>query len=141
MKMTRVLAFGTFDILHEGHKYYLREASRFGDELIVIVALDETVMTVKGRYPKQKQSERLKAVSKLDFVSKAVLGNDSDQLARIKETKPDVICLGYDQTSFTNNLSEHLIRLGLKAKIVRLKPYKPHKYKSSKLSGESDSAK
>ena len=48
----RVLAFGTFDILHPGHDHYLQEARKLGDELWVVVALDETVRQGKGRLPK-----------------------------------------------------------------------------------------
>ncbi|HQP72188.1 MAG TPA: adenylyltransferase/cytidyltransferase family protein, partial [Methanoculleus sp.] len=35
--MRRVVATGTFDILHPGHLYYLEESRKLGDELYVIV--------------------------------------------------------------------------------------------------------
>ncbi len=41
--MVRVLATGTFDILHPGHLRYLSEAKALGDELYVIVARDSMV--------------------------------------------------------------------------------------------------
>ncbi|MFV9676879.1 MAG: adenylyltransferase/cytidyltransferase family protein, partial [Methanosarcinales archaeon] len=41
--MVRVLATGTFDILHPGHLLYLTEARKLGDELFVIIATDVTV--------------------------------------------------------------------------------------------------
>jgi cytidyltransferase-like protein len=36
MKMTKVLAAGTFDIVHRGYILYLREAKELGDQLFVI---------------------------------------------------------------------------------------------------------
>ncbi|MEF8827161.1 MAG: adenylyltransferase/cytidyltransferase family protein, partial [Halapricum sp.] len=39
----RVVAQGTFDLLHPGHLYYLREAASMGEELHVIVARRENV--------------------------------------------------------------------------------------------------
>jgi FAD synthetase len=41
--MVRILATGTFDILHPGHLRYLSEAKELGDELYVIVARDSMV--------------------------------------------------------------------------------------------------
>jgi len=46
--MVRVLATGTFEILHPGHLLYLEEAKKLGDELFVIVARDVNVKKRKG---------------------------------------------------------------------------------------------
>lgn len=45
--MTVVLTFGTFDIFHPGHEYYLREAKKHGDKLVTVIARDQTVKNVK----------------------------------------------------------------------------------------------
>ncbi|RLF88059.1 FAD synthase, partial [Thermococci archaeon] len=45
----RVVVGGVFDILHVGHIHFLKMAKELGDELIVIVAHDETVKKRKGR--------------------------------------------------------------------------------------------
>lgn len=42
-----VMAFGTFDVFHPGHEYYLTQAKKYGDILIVVVARDKTVEKVK----------------------------------------------------------------------------------------------
>lgn len=39
--MKKVLTYGTFDLLHPGHIYLLKEAKKLGDELIVGVSTDE----------------------------------------------------------------------------------------------------
>ena len=51
----------------------------------------------------------------------------------IEKIKPDVICLGYDQNSYTNNLEKELSSREISCRVVRLKSFKPDKYKSSKI--------
>jgi len=128
------MAFGSFDILHEGHKHYLKEAKGFGDYLIVIVARDGNIVRFKGKKPKNDENYRLEQVKKLDFVDEAVLGHKDDILEVLEEFKPDVICLGYDQKTIDKEkLKQELEKRNLKAEIVRAKPYKEDIYKSSKL--------
>ena len=129
-----ILAFGTYDILHEGHKHFLQQAKSLGDELHVIVALDETVMQVKGRPPHNREAVRLAAVKALPFVDNAVLGNPGDKYAVIEQIRPDIIALGYDQSTFTETLAEELNARGLNPKIVRFREgHEPQTFKSSKL--------
>jgi glycerol-3-phosphate cytidylyltransferase-like family protein len=59
------------------------------------------------------------------------LGNPKDKTKVIKEYRPDIIALGYDQFAFTYRLEKFLMDIKLDAKIVRLKPYRPDMYKSS----------
>jgi len=132
--MKKVMAFGSFDIVHEGHKHYLREAKSFGDYLIVIVARDENILKFKGRKPKNDENHRLNEIKKLDFVDETVLGHKDDILEVLEEFKPDVICLGYDQKTVDDGkLREELKKRNLNAEIVRAKPFKEDVYKSSKL--------
>lgn len=130
--MKKVLAFGTFDIFHKGHEFYLREAKKYGI-LYVVVARDLTVKKVKGKSPVNDESERLAKIQSLDYVDKAILGNEKDKYAIIEQLKPDVICLGYDQNSFTKNLKQELNKRGLNPEIIRIKDFKADKYKSSKM--------
>ncbi|MBN2051942.1 FAD synthase [Candidatus Woesearchaeota archaeon] len=130
--MKRVLVFGTFDIFHLGHEYFLKEAKKHGDELVVVVARDSTVQQVKGSLPHHNEDYRLNIIQKLDYVDKAILGHETaDKYKIIDEIKPDTICLGYDQTHFVDGLEKKLRELELRTEIIRLEPYKPHLYKSS----------
>jgi len=132
--MKKVLTFGTFDTLHPGHEYYLKEAKRLGEKLYVVVALDETVKKVKGILPKNDEHHRLKKIKELKYVDEAIHGNKEDKLKVIEEINPDIICIGYDQNSFTKDLQEKLMQRGLNPLIIKFsKGYKPHIYKSSKL--------
>ena len=132
--MEKVITFGSFDILHEGHKHYLNEAKGFGDYLIVIVARDENIVKFKGRKPKNDENYRLEQVKKLNFVNEAVLGHKEDILKVLDDFEPDIICLGYDQKTIEDGkLKLELEKRNLKAEIVRAKPYKEDVYKSSKM--------
>ena len=125
------MIFGTFDILHKGHLNLFDQARKHGDFLIAVIARDRTVVKVKNREPKHNEKERLENIS--EHVDKAVLGNLKDKFSAIKKYKPDVICLGYDQVAFTENIENKLKELKLKTKVTRLKAHKPYLYKSSLL--------
>ena len=132
--MKKVMAFGSFDILHKGHEHYLKEAKGYGDYLIVVVARDENILSFKGKKPKHNQKYRLEQVKKLELVDEAVLGHEYDIFKVLEEHKPDIICLGYDQKTIDKEkLREELEKRDLKADIVRAKAYKEHIYKSSIL--------
>lgn len=130
-----VMVFGTFDGLHPGHEDYFRQAKEHGDELIVVVARDTTVVDVKGNLPARNQDDRLEAVREHPLVDDARLGYQEDKYRVIEEVNPDIICLGYDQEAFTENLDAELARRGLSATIVRSEPFFPEMYKSSLLRG------
>lgn len=130
--MKKVMAFGTFDILHKGHLYFLKNAKRFG-ELTVVISRDKTVKDLKNKKPVNDEKKRLENIKKLKIAHKVVLGYIKNKYRIIQETKPDIICLGYDQKFFVDGLNIELKRLKLKTKIIRLKPYKPETHKSSKL--------
>jgi FAD synthetase len=129
--LNTVMVFGTFDHLHTGHKYFLRQAGKQGNYLIAVIARDNTVKSVKGKYPKYNENERLEAIKGLNLVDKVVLGNIGDKYLIIKQFQPDIICLGYDQTYFIDRLKNNLKKFKLKTKIIRLKALAPQKYKSS----------
>ncbi len=93
--MTRVVAQGTFDLIHPGHVHYLEDAAGMGDELYVIVARRENV-THKDP-PVLPNRQRRDVVAALDPVDDARVGHPEDIFAPIEELDPDVIALGFDQ--------------------------------------------
>jgi FAD synthetase len=134
--MTTVMCFGSFDILHPGHLYYLREAKRYGDKLVVVVARDSNFRKFKGKDPKYNEKERLEHVRDISYVDKAVLGSENDILEMVEEYNPDIICLGYDQETISmQELKEQLKKRGVNADVMRMGPFREDVYKSSKLTG------
>ncbi|HDS59431.1 MAG TPA: FAD synthase [Thermoplasmatales archaeon] len=121
--MVKVMATGVFDLLHMGHVHYLREAKAMGDELVVVVATDETVRRRK-HVPITPQEMRRDLVEALKPVDRAVVGRTGDPLAIVEELKPDVIALGYDQRA--EDLEKRLRERGITARVVRCSPYTEH---------------
>ena len=123
--MVRVMATGVFDILHLGHLHYLEESKKLGDELVVVVATDTTVRKRKHE-PITPEKMRCELVSSLKPVDKAVLGRDGGDIFEIvKDLRPDIITLGYDQPFDQRNLEKELAKRGLKVKVVRM-PHLDH---------------
>ena len=130
-----VMCFGTFDGLHPGHEDYFRQAREHGDRLVVVLARDATVVDVKGDLPANNEQDRLAVVQQHVLVDEAVLGNLDDKYRVIEEYQPDVICLGYDQETFTDTLDVELTRRGLATAVFRCEAYFPDTFKSSLLRG------
>lgn len=124
MKGKRVLAAGKFDILHLGHISYLEQAKELAGEdgeLVVVIALDKTILKERGAPPVFPQEQRRKIVESLKFVDRAVIGLDTDDHTLIvTEINPDIIALGYDQSTDINSLEAHFVSKRMRTKIVRL---------------------
>ncbi|MBN1323636.1 MAG: FAD synthase [Methanotrichaceae archaeon] len=121
--MTRIVATGTFDLLHPGHILYLERSKALGDELVVIVARD---VNVKHKpKPIVPEDQRLRMIGALRVVDRAILGDESDIYKPLKEVEPDIITLGYDQHFDPRALEAELSRRGLKARVVRIEAKDP----------------
>ncbi|MDY6960189.1 MAG: adenylyltransferase/cytidyltransferase family protein [Halobacteriota archaeon] len=116
--MVRVLATGTFDILHPGHLTYFREAKKLGDELIVIVARDVNV-THKPK-PIIPEEQRVEMVGALSIVDKVILGSKNDMFELLFEIEPDIITVGYDQHFRVDELRDALKSRGLEVDVVKI---------------------
>jgi FAD synthetase len=111
--MVRVMASGVFDLIHPGHISYLQQARAFGDELVVVVACDDTVRKNKHE-PITPDYMRAKIVGSLNPVDAAIVGkNNGDMFDTVREVKPDVIVLGFDQHFDVDKLKESLEKEGL----------------------------
>jgi len=121
--MVRVLATGTFDLLHPGHLRYLSEAKALGDELYVIVARDS--MIKHKPKPIVPEGQRLAMVAALGIVDKAVLGSETEMFEPLREIKPDIIALGKNQFFNETELEAQLKSHGIKAKVIRVQSFEP----------------
>jgi FAD synthetase len=119
--MKRVVATGTFDLLHPGHLYYLEESRRLGDELHVIVARDANVRHKPP--PILPEQQRLKMIGALRVVDHARLGDLTDMFRPIEEIRPAVITLGFNQHFNEAQLIQGLGSRGLTAEVVRIGQY------------------
>lgn len=129
--MRKVLVFGTFDLLHPGHLYFLKQAKRHGDKLVVIVTRDEIVKKLKKKNPILADTDRLAMVKSLKIVDQALLGDHLGECRVALRVRPNVIVYGYDQKRDLFGLEAKIKKL--KIKIVRLHPWKRAHYSSARL--------
>jgi len=115
-----VLAGGVFDIIHPGHIHTLTAAKALGDVLVVAIATDKTAQKMKKMTPLHDQELRCELVSSLSMVDEAIVGHEEDIFETVKEIKPDIIALGYDQIHQEKFISDGCKRINLDTKIVRL---------------------
>ncbi len=128
----RVLAFGTFDLLHPGHRFVLAEAQKRG-VLFVVIARDVNVMKIKSRAPIDDEETRAKNVRAVVPNATVLLGDVSDFLAPVRSVEPDLVILGYDQ-----KLPPGVLDNDFPCPVERLPAFEPEMYKSSIIRAKKD---
>ncbi|MFH1584925.1 MAG: adenylyltransferase/cytidyltransferase family protein [Patescibacteria group bacterium] len=139
--MKRVVVFGIFDGVHEGHRSLFTQAIRQAKgkqkekvELVAVVGRDGAAKKLKGRTPKQGEGERRRLVEQEELVDLAVLGDEEiSSYLVLEELQADIVCLGYDQEELAADLEKWIREKGKKIFLKRLKSYLPEKYHSSLL--------
>jgi len=116
----KVMVFGTYDIFHKGHEYFLNKASEYG-KLVIVLARDETVKEIKGK-PLNSEENRKRYLEASGY--EVYLGGLGDKMEIVRKINPDLICLGYDQDSFG---------VEKEFEVVRIEGFEVEKYKSSLL--------
>ena len=110
-KKKKVLIAGTFDLIHPGHLYLIKEAAKLGN-VYIIVATDKNRRLYSGISPIIPQEQRLEVIKNIKNVKDARLGrDDNDTLKTVEEINPDIILLGPDQ-----KYSIEALKRGLKEK-------------------------
>ncbi len=134
-KGIRVLVGGVFDILHVGHVHFLKQAKELGDELVVIVAHDETVRKLKRRDPVNTAEDRAELLRAIRYVDEVYIGSPGRiDLELVKRIDPDVIAIGPDQNFNCERLKEELREHGMNVEVIRIPyPYKSDRAKTSKI--------
>lgn len=135
MGTKKVLASGSFDLVHYGHIRFLEEAKKAGGEdadLVVVVARDKTVERLKGKAPVIPENQRRAVVESLKPVDEAILGYEDMSLAEtIQKLKPDLIAIGYDQRDIEIAVRGIIEAEKMKIQIVRIGRFGPANLDSS----------
>lgn len=133
-KKRRVVVFGVFDGIHEGHRSLFAQAKAHGEELIAIVGRDKAVMRLKNKKPRYSEGERLRLVLREQMADDAVLGDEKQSSYRVlEELNSDHICLGYDQQALGEDLGTWMRRKIKKIPISFMESYQPDVLHSSIL--------
>ena len=136
-KKIRVLVGGVFDILHVGHVHFLKQARELGDELVVIVAHDETVLKNKRRNPVNPAEDRAELLRAIRYVDEVYIGSPGGiDFELVRRINPDVVAIGPDQNFSCEKLKEELRKHGINAEVIRVPYlYKSDRAKTSKIIG------
>jgi FAD synthetase len=134
MKKKRVVVFGIFDGVHDGHRDFFRQAKKMGDELWAIVGRDAVAKQLKGRKPKYGENERVQLVQAEPFVTNALLGDkELSNYSVLVHCNPDIVCMGYDQQELEVDLRRWVHEQGKNIQVYRAKPYRETEFHNSLL--------
>ncbi len=107
---------GKFDILHEGHVKYLKEARKFGNCLITGLNSDSSFGLLKGRMPINNELQRAEVLSSnVDYI---IIFSEQDCTKYLSALKPDIYAKGGDYTINTINQEERKIVESYDGRIV-----------------------
>ncbi|WGK69364.1 EamA family transporter [Candidatus Haliotispira prima] len=67
-----VLVFGSFDMLHKGHRYFLKHSREHGRRLLAVLARDEEIFQFKQRPPARNFEKRKAALLESGLVDEVI---------------------------------------------------------------------
>ena len=106
--MSRIITFGTYDVLHIGHIKLLKRAKLLGNHLIVGVSSDELNRNKKGRAPIYPLKSRLEIISSLKFVDEVFVEDSLDLKAEyIRSKNADILVMADDWQCRLDHLNEY----------------------------------
>jgi FAD synthetase len=127
-----VMCFGTFDIFHPGHVFYLNSAFKLAKKMTVVIARDERVKKIKWKSPRDTEDCRRENVTNTFREAHVVLWDIDDIFVPLKKHNPDILAFWYDQRV----PEEKLLELFPGIKIVRIEWFETDTWKSSLLRKE-----
>lgn len=129
----KVMVFGSFDGLHDGHRFFLNEAAKLGS-LLIVVAKDEHIRALKGKEPRRPLPSRISELRAAYPEASVVEGDDSlNSWEVIERESPEVVALGYDQKDLGIALMKAFGMLKVRPQVVIVSAHKPDKLHSSLL--------
>ena len=95
--MKKVITYGTYDLLHEGHLNLLHRAKELGDYLVVVLSTDEFNWNEKRKKCYFSYEERKKLVEAVRYVDLVIPEENWDQkISDVKEYHVDTFVMGDD---------------------------------------------
>lgn len=117
--MKRVFTYGKFEVLHYGHMYFLEEAKKLGDILVVGVYSDKVFKKLFGRAPVFDEGYRKRKLEELDSVNRVFILERTSVAEYLRFSKPSVIARS------TENQTERIPSLGCAGGVSYI-PYIEH---------------
>ena len=110
---------GAFDLMHIGHAFYLEQAKKICDVLIVGVNTDRSIKEYKSpKRPIREQDDRVKLVAALQSVDYAFLFDEKNNNSNIELLRPDYYIKAGDYTPDKLTSKPIVEKHGGEAKII-----------------------
>jgi len=94
--LKKVITYGTYDLLHNGHINLLRRAKEYGDYLIVAISTDE-FNALKGKKAYYTFEQRKAILEAIRFVDEVIPENAWEQkIEDVQNHNVDVFVMGDD---------------------------------------------
>lgn len=139
MPRKKVMVFGVFDGVHDGHRSLFAQAKKHAPHVIAVVTQDHIVQWLKTRLPERPLLDRIDALKAEPLVDEVAMGDAVlGAWAVLFRHRPDVIAIGYDQQGLRKNLKEHYHRFDWKPKIRTMKAHKPKTFHSSLIQRKAE---
>ena len=106
--MVKVITYGTFDLLHYGHRRLLERAKALGDYLIVGVTSDDYDKTRGKINNQQPLMERIAAVKELGIADEIIVEEyEGQKIDDIRRYGVDIFTVGSDWEGYFDYLNEY----------------------------------
>ncbi len=106
--MIKVITYGTYDLLHYGHKRLLERAKALGDYLIVGVTSDDYDRTRGKINASQSLMERIEAVKSLGVADEIIVEEyEGQKIDDIRRLGVDIFTVGSDWVGYFDYLKEY----------------------------------
>jgi choline-phosphate cytidylyltransferase len=106
--MTKVITYGTYDLLHHGHKLLLERAKALGDYLIVGITSDDYDRTRGKINASQSLMERIEAVKALGIADEIIVEEyEGQKIDDIRRLGVDIFTVGSDWVGYFDYLKEY----------------------------------
>lgn len=118
-----VFVWGTFDILHDGHREFLTRAGQYG-KVHVLLMPNLRVWPFKNLY--YDEVTRQKNLLETGLVENVIIDcfSSSGELKTLDKIKPDVFVFGYDQkTEWEDKLQKYLKQKGISCEVIWLEKF------------------
>ena len=105
--MKKVLTYGTFDLIHQGHINILRRAKNLGDYLVVAISTDE-FNAIKGKKAYHSYETRKLILEAIKYVDEVIPETEWEQkISDVKKHNIDVFVMGDDWTGKFDFLNDY----------------------------------
>ena len=106
--MTRVITYGTYDLLHAGHLRLLERARALGDYLIVGVTSDDFDYNRGKINVKQSLAERIEGVKKTGLADEIIVEEyEGQKIDDIQKYGANIFTVGSDWEGYFDYLKEY----------------------------------